>query len=121
MDLDALPENPLKRLACYRRARAEEMLTTFIEEMRSVARSHGYALAVHGSLARDLDLIAVPWQKECSGADALITAFEVELGLVATRRGVPKPHSRLGYILHGRRWRGGDEHQPIDVSVMPIS
>ncbi len=29
-----------------------------------------------------------------------------------------KPHGRLGYILVGRKWREGDDHQPIDLSVM---
>ncbi len=30
------------------------------------ARRHGYALAPHGSLQRDLDLIAVPWSEEAA-------------------------------------------------------
>ena len=30
-------------------------------KLAEVFRAHGYALAIHGSLARDMDLIAVPW------------------------------------------------------------
>lgn len=30
-------------------------------ELCRLFQKHGYALAVHGSLARDLDLIAIPW------------------------------------------------------------
>ena len=30
-------------------------------ELVTIFRRHGYALAVHGSLHRDFDLIAVPW------------------------------------------------------------
>jgi hypothetical protein len=35
-------------------------------ELSEIARSHGYALAVHGSLARDFDLICVPWAVQIS-------------------------------------------------------
>ena len=31
------------------------------KELAEIARSHGYAMAVHGSLARDMDLICIPW------------------------------------------------------------
>lgn len=30
-------------------------------ELAEVARKHGYALAVHGSLRKDFDLFAIPW------------------------------------------------------------
>jgi len=30
-------------------------------ELAAVFRAHGYALAVHGSLQRDFDLVAIPW------------------------------------------------------------
>jgi hypothetical protein len=35
-----------------------------IEPLRAVARSLGYALTVHGSLVRDIDLVAVPWTSD---------------------------------------------------------
>lgn len=92
-----------------------ELLT----EIRMVAKTHGYALAVHGSRKRDLDLIATPWTEQACSPDGLISALEDELDLVATRRRVEKPHGRLGYILYGRRWRNDNGHQPIDLSVMP--
>jgi hypothetical protein len=41
---------------------------------RVVARSKGYALAVHGSLARDIDLVAVPWVEEAASAAELAEA-----------------------------------------------
>lgn len=34
----------------------------------AVARELGYALAVHGSLARDLDIIACPWTETATSA-----------------------------------------------------
>lgn len=35
-----------------------------IGPLRAKARELGYALAVHGSLQRDIDLIAIPWKGE---------------------------------------------------------
>jgi len=35
-------------------------------DLAAICISHGYALAVHGSLARDFDLIAVPWVAQTS-------------------------------------------------------
>ncbi len=32
-----------------------------VESMRIIARKHGWALAQHGTMVRDIDLIAVPW------------------------------------------------------------
>lgn len=92
---------------------------TIVARIRAIAREHGYAIGVHGSMIRDLDLIAVPWVESHSPADELVDAIEQSLDLVATRRRVKKPCGRLGYILHGARWRKDGEHQPIDLSVIP--
>ena len=35
-----------------------------ITKIRQIARKHGWAIGVHGSLKRDIDLIAVPWTWE---------------------------------------------------------
>lgn len=34
--------------------------------LAEVTRKHGYALAIHGSLANDFDLICIPWLAEPS-------------------------------------------------------
>lgn len=41
-------------------------------QLAEIARSHGYALAIHGTLARDADLIAVPWTKTPSEPRAVV-------------------------------------------------
>jgi hypothetical protein len=43
------------------KALCEAVLEGIIEPIRRVARDAGYAITVHGSLARDIDLVAVPW------------------------------------------------------------
>lgn len=41
------------------------------------ARKLGYAIGVHGSLHRDLDLIAIPWVDDHSVADELACALQL--------------------------------------------
>lgn len=43
------------------------------------AKRHGYALAVHGSLTRDMDLIAVPWTHEAAPAEVLMADLKRHL------------------------------------------
>lgn len=65
-----------------------------------IARQHGYALAVHGSLARDFDLICIPWADEPSEPQALVDAITSQFA--AREVGGPpsaKPHGRMAYTL----------------------
>ena len=81
-----------------------------------VAREHGYALAVHGSLARDLDFIACPWTEFASPAEDLIEALRaVSGGVVASDCPRDRPHGRRGWAIHV------SPEVYLDVSVMPRS
>lgn len=44
-------------------------------QLAEIARNHGYCLAVHGSMARDFDLICVPWVAEPSEPQAVVDEF----------------------------------------------
>ena len=81
-----------------------------------VAREHGYALAVHGSLARDFDFIACPWTDDAVEADALVEALRAHVGGIVSG-GSPhsRPHGRLGWAMHI------SPEVYIDLSVMPKS
>jgi hypothetical protein len=78
--------------------------------LNQIARRHGYALAVHGSLHKDFDLIAVPWIEEASDALTLIRAFKKATRTVTQHektdkllkdcRPTQKPHGRIAYSLH---------------------
>jgi len=92
-----------------------------IEPLRVVARGQGYALAVHGSLARDIDVVAIPWTEEAVDAPALVAAIVAEVERVnghaymRDRDANPteKPHGRRAWSIH----LGGGPY--IDLSVMP--
>src|SRR6185369_8208222 len=76
-----------------------------------IAKDHGYSLAVHGSLHRDLDLVAVPWIEEASDPLTLIKAIKDATRAVTHHEEdddkywpdchpTPKPHGRIAYSLH---------------------
>lgn len=50
-----------------------------LEGFRKIALKCGYALAVHGSCASDLDLIAVRWKENYESPTYLVTEFLKEL------------------------------------------
>lgn len=94
--------------------------------LRERARELGYALGLHGSLVRDMDLIAAPWVAEAVSSDELAEALQAVLGgwvgpesgkvlTWAELQKCSKPHGRTAYTL---RW-GGDELLFVDLSVMP--
>lgn len=95
--------------------------------LASIARDHGYALAVHGSLHRDMDLIAVPWIDEASDGLTLIKAFKEATNTVVHHETMDdqypdchptkKPHGRLAYSLHVTN--SGMYGGYLDISVMP--
>ncbi len=103
-----------------------EILTDF----RRVAREHGYALAMHGSLVGDCDLIACPWVKDAKACSTLVRAladvdgvrlqFHSKSRSILVEGGLPKkPHGRLGYVfpILPHHWKRRPCY--IDLSVMP--
>lgn len=114
-----------------RRARlAPQFFKKLIGPLREQARSLGYAIAVHGSVKRDIDLVAIPWTSDGGDArqlaDALFATTAIVMGFVPVRSwsmkgaehtlaGCPgdKPHGRLGWVFQ----LGGGVY--IDLSVMP--
>lgn len=82
----------------------------------AIARTNGYAVGIHGSLKRDVDLIAAPWVDEHSTPEALVSALCD--GLNASQIGGPtiKPCGRVAFSLNIDGW-----FKPIDISIMPSS
>jgi hypothetical protein len=85
----------------------------FLARIRQIARECGYAVGVHGSEIRDLDLIAVPWTLDATSADDLRIALIDGLPAVYLDADTKKPHGRVGYIL------AIEDERNIDLSVMP--
>lgn len=106
-------------MAVSRRTRYMRLLVL----LRPLARAHGYALALHGSMERDLDLIAVPWIVEADSAEVLVETVRGAVnGYITDGIDVPtlKPHGRRAWAIRPLDDNpAGDLY--IDLSVMPRS
>jgi hypothetical protein len=64
-------------------------------ELAEIARKHGYALAIHGSLSRDFDLIAIPWTDDAAHPDAVIDEIVSSFAIKRVEGLVEREHGRL--------------------------
>lgn len=99
------------------------LLGLILEPMRRVAKTEGYALTVHGSLNRDIDLVAVPWREHNVSTE--IVQFAKKLAnAVAGVTGNCLLHGGLTDKPHGRKAQllmvyCGEAHTTLDLSIMP--
>jgi hypothetical protein len=94
-----------------------------IDDIRAIARTHGYAVAVHGSLRRerDIDLLAAPWVKSAHAPVTLMRAINKLPYLTRVTKhdfDPPKPFGRVAFVWI-IRYRGKDCPGYVDLSVMP--
>ncbi len=94
--LRASPEEQIRRKAIYEEsvrlresepglvaARCFYYAKMILPAAREAAQACGYALAAHGSLARDIDLIAVPWEGPAKSPRELAEAIRVAVKAVS--------------------------------------
>jgi succinate dehydrogenase/fumarate reductase flavoprotein subunit len=100
----------------------------FYPTLAEIARQKGYALAIHGTMLRDCDFVAIPWTPQAVEPIELIDAMKRACGgcywspetdrfYKLSSHGTKKPHGRIAYSVHLTD-RGG-EGPYFDVSVMP--
>lgn len=95
------------------------MYVTYFPTLQSIANEHGYALAVHGSVTRDFDLVAVPWVEKPKSHRELLSAIQQYIGRINSN-GLPydsiteKPHGRVAYTI------GTGQGGYLDISIMPV-
>jgi hypothetical protein len=95
------------------------ILDSILPVIREAAKFKGYAIAVHGSLKRDIDLIAVAWTDQAAPVDDLVRVIQGSVSGVLGNcilLGEPgkKPHGRVAYTLVHPGFAG-----EIDLSVIP--
>jgi hypothetical protein len=96
-----------------------------VPAITKVAREFGYAVAVHGSMTTDLDLVLVPWVDEASPAEDVVEAIRLLIG--GRKRGCDvlpgtKPLGRLAwtfYLTEEGAKSYTATHPYIDISVTP--
>lgn len=71
--------------------------------IRETAKKNGYAIAVHGSLSRDFDLVAFKWSEDAVLKDELIRQICTDLGIECAdeflERKLERPFSRTSYDI----------------------
>jgi len=98
-------------------------------EMQEIAKNLGYNLIVHGSMNRDLDMIAVPWVDDPKSHIELLQEIDKYLrgGFYDTVEGyMPSilPGGRSSYVINierGGKYNGyADPQFYIDLSITPL-
>ena len=132
MSEDAVDTEAICREETTRRERLKRATplcyVTLLPRIIAIGRELGYAICVHGSLVRDLDLVAVPWTEEAALAEELVSAIMSVVGgvfrdggrcvegkwetVIGSDPGL-KPHGRKAWTIH----TGAELY--IDLSVMP--
>lgn len=115
----------------------------YFEALKEICQNYGYNLVLHGSMNRDLDLIAIPWQEEVGDAEQMVLDMCAYIGgwiqpmerkvnekmeLETTSIYRTGPHGRMQFIININRdsIKGYSESDDfpdvqiyIDLSVMP--
>ena len=104
--------------------------TYCFEELKIIAKRYGYNLVIHGSMNRDMDLIAIPWAEYLFGTvDSMIQEFAEYLdGHIMQMTEKQKycfPHGRYSYVIEMRRSKDyfgnwtEDKQYYLDISIIP--
>ena len=107
-DTTATLDNPSSMISLYMRV---------LPAMTVAAYDHGYALTRHGSMFRDLDLVAIPWQEQHSDHHTLLCALQEAACGMSNLHYSPdkaqKPCGRKAYSF------AIGLHAIVDVSITP--
>jgi hypothetical protein len=97
----------------------EEAFNKLYKPLSILITNAGYALAIHGSLRRDIDMVIIPWREELMPVGALMACIVdkiKELNNHALLIGpFRKPHGRLACTIHLGEL-GGEPY--LDISIM---
>lgn len=85
-------------------------------QLAELTRSHGYALAAHGSMARDFDLVCIPWIEYPSSPGVVVEAITSHFAIRQIGEPEFKLHGRLVYTI---ALKFGECF--LDLSFMPIA
>ena len=87
--------------------------------LRPLFHEIGYNLVCHGSMNRDLDLIAIPWVEDCGTLEDIYEIMQREGFSVGNPQGIEKSHGRIAPTF---LFEWGHPHTYyIDLSIIPTS
>lgn len=83
-------------------------------KLAAITREHGYALAIHGTLARDMDLICIPWVPKPSEPQTVVEAITSRFYIRQIGQAQAREHGRVAYLVSI-----GHGECAIDLSFTP--
>ena len=108
------------------------LYTLYYEHLKLIANEYGYNLVIHGSMNRDLDLIAIAWVDRPDSEQEMIKEFQQYLTGIITTKGNGDVHytilpgGRHAYTIDlnrgdkdGEWMRYADSEFYLDISVTP--
>lgn len=111
----------------------------YFELIKEIGLKYGYNIVIHGSMNRDLDLIAIPWHEVLGNVVSMVDEIAHTIGGVILKNEdgktwTSKPHGRVVFIININRdfemkYNGmmaeikeySDPQYYIDLSVTPVS
>ncbi len=86
----------------------------YFEHIKQIGLNYGYNIVLHGSMNRDLDLVAIPWSEQLGDKEQMIEDIATVIGgnILMQNRSVDnehgdryseKPHGRIVYIININR------------------
>lgn len=78
----------------------------YFDIIKSIGLSYGYNIVLHGSLNRDLDLIAIAWQEQLGDVDEMIDKIAENIGgsILMQNSNTENPEGeRCSKTHHGRK------------------
>lgn len=109
--------------------KTKEYYNILIKPLSHIAYRYGYALATHGSLGFDIDLIACPWRDGCADAESLANAIKQATKQIIgyaeiwscdeCKLPIKKPQGRLAWTFYLVMENIGYSGPYIDLSIMP--
>lgn len=95
--------------------------------LQQIAVEMGYNLLIHGSMNRDIDLVAIPWTNSPSSHVQLLDAFSKYLGVREYGHEVYYhfsilPGGRSSYVISLNRGAStpNDPEWYLDISITPL-
>ena len=101
----------------------------YFESLKEIAKEYGYNLVLHGSMSRDLDLVAIPWVDNPRDEFKMIQHFKRHLTGFENDQLSEYLYSvlaggRNSYVINlnrGGAWNNYDDKQYyIDICVTPL-
>jgi len=68
-------------------------------QLAEISRKHGYALAVHGSMGRDFDLVCIPWVETPSKPHVVVDEMVETFAIKTVGEPEIREHLRIVFTL----------------------